>query len=236
MVTVTMGLPKIGLYFHPGRGFAGRLVIQDLGYPDDLIETKKIALFYPTDDDLSGFLPARKPAGNKFDHGLALILAGSRGLTGSAAMAAAAAMRTGCGMTHLFVPESILPILAAKLTATVLHPIPETAEGTAALSARSIIREKSLSMQGFCIGPGMSHAEETGALIRTLVSDVNIPVILDADGINAYKDRSDELASHAGDLIITPHSGEWRRLFGDLPATPVKIVEQIWRKRRPSVW
>jgi len=229
-VTVTMGFPKIGLFFYPGRSYAGRLAIQELGYPDELVESWKPSLFFPAVENLSGILPPRKPAGSKFDHGLALLLAGSRGMAGSATLVANAAMRTGCGMTHLAAPESIIPALACKLTETVLHPIPETAAGTASLSAMKFLREKASGMQALCVGPGLSHNEETGELVRELVANVTLPAVLDADGLNAYKGRSGELGRHGGDLIITPHRGEWQRLFGDLPEAPLQRIDLLKEK------
>jgi ADP-dependent NAD(P)H-hydrate dehydratase / NAD(P)H-hydrate epimerase len=231
-VTVTMGFPKTGLYFYPGKTNVGKLVIQDLGYPDEIVNAKKPTLFIPTPERLSALLPPRRPAGSKFDHGLALLVCGSRGLAGSATLVANAAMRTGCGMTHLAAPESIVSILSNKLTETVIHPLPETGAGTPGRGALPAIMELAKTMHAVCIGPGISHTDETGELVRALVSSCKLPMVLDADGINAYKGRAQELASHAGDLVITPHRGEWRRLFGDLPAEPVKAVEALKEKAR----
>lgn len=225
--TVTMGFPKIGLYFYPGRSHVGNLIIQDLGYPDDLLAGIKNPLYIPDAGDLKSMLPLRRPAGSKFDHGLALLVCGSKGMTGSAALASAAALRAGCGMAHLAVPESILPILSGKLTETVLHSIPETKSGTPARAALGRIRELAGSMQALCVGPGISHEDDTCALVRELVSEVKIPLILDADGLNAFKDRANELKKHSGALVITPHTGEWRRVFGGLPSEPTALVGAV---------
>jgi hydroxyethylthiazole kinase-like uncharacterized protein yjeF len=231
-VTVTMGFPKLGLYFYPGRDYVGRLSVQDLGYPDDVLEDHTIALQYPTHEDLAAMLPPRKPAGSKIDHGMALLVCGSRGMAGSATLAARAALRCGCGMTHLAAPESIVAVLSEKLTETVIHPIPETAAGTPALSSHAKISALAASMKALCIGPGISHEDETGSLVRAVVSTVKIPILLDADGINAYKGRPQELASHAGDLVITPHRGEWQRLFGELGNDSEKMIEKVRKKSR----
>ena len=226
-VTVTMGFPKIGQYWHPGRGNVGKLVIHDIGYPDEVVEEHSSSCFAPAIAHLKDLLPPRKPAGSKFDHGLALLLCGSRGMTGSATLAALAAMRTGCGMTHLAAPFSAVPILSQKLTETVIHGIPETAEGTPARPAFAKLRELATSMQALCIGPGISHNDETSALVRESISTLPLPAILDADGINAYKGRAEELGSHKGDLLVTPHRGEWKRLFGELPSTPSGTIEAV---------
>ena len=226
-VTGSMGFPKVGLYFYPGRTYAGRIEVVDLGYPDDLLSEHASALFLPTIEDFQGFLPARKPAGSKFDHGLALLLSGSRGLTGSATLVARAALRIGCGMIHLAAPASIIPTLSGKLTETVLHPIPETEAGSPSPAALAMLKEWAASMHAFAIGPGLSHDDATGALVRDLVSSVTIPLVLDADGINAYRGRASDLASHAGDLIITPHAGEWQRLFGTMPEAPIARIDRL---------
>ncbi len=230
-VTVTMGFPKIGLYFYPGRGHAGKLVIQDLGYPDGLLEAKNAGgIFFPTLADLRTLLPPRKPSGSKFDHGSALLVCGSRGMTGSATLVARSALRTGCGMAHLAAPESSVPALAGKLIETVIHPVPETSAGTLSRGAFQKIMELAGSMQAMCIGPGVSHESDTSSLVRELVSTCTLPVVLDADGINAYKGGEKELGLHKGGMIITPHTGEWQRLFGELPPEPAEMIGRLKEK------
>jgi hydroxyethylthiazole kinase-like uncharacterized protein yjeF len=226
-VTVALGFPKIGQYWHPGREHIGRLVVYDLGYPDEIVEGQNIACVVPDQQALRELLPSRKPAGSKFDHGLALLVCGSRGMTGSAVLASMAAMRTGCGMAHLAAGESIVPALAGKLIETVLHPIVETAAGTPGLRALPRIRELAERMQALCIGPGISHEKETSTLVREVVASIGLPTILDADGINAFRDDPAALGRHAGDLLLTPHRGEWARLFGDLPASPAAQIDAV---------
>lgn len=229
-VTVTLGYPKTGLYFYPGRDHVGKLIVHDLKYPDEIVNEIRPTLFFPTTARLREFLPARRPAGSKFDHGLALLLCGSRGMAGAATLVAGAAQRTGCGMTHLASPGSMIPVLSAKLTETVLHPVSETTEGSASKDALQKLMELAGTMHALCIGPGLSHAAETQHLVRSLLSQCPLPTILDADGLNAFKGCAQELASHAGSLVITPHRGEWQRLFGELPAEPLAIIDKIKEK------
>jgi hydroxyethylthiazole kinase-like uncharacterized protein yjeF len=224
-LTVAMGFPKIGQFFYPGRGHVGKLVIQDLGYPENLLKGNDI--FYPSRADLRELLPRRRPAGSKFDHGLALLVCGSRGMTGSAVLAARAALRTGCGMTHLAAPGSVVPALSRRLIETVIHPLPETPAGTPALTAFEKLRNIAGSMRAVCIGPGISHEKETSALVRKFVSKCALPLVLDADGINAYKGRADELKAHRGELVMTPHRGEWERLSGGLPPEPAAVIDKL---------
>ncbi len=230
--TVTMGYPKIGQLFYPGRSLLGKLVIKDLGYPVELAERNNSQLYLPEKDDFQKLIPPRKPAGSKFDHGLACLLCGSRGMIGSAALASAAALRTGCGMVHCAVPESVVPVMSTKVTEPVLHAITETLEGTPASAAADTISQLASSMQAACIGPGISHNQDTTVLVRKLIATITIPVVLDADGINAFKGCVDELRGHASDIILTPHRGEWERLFGPLPSEPVLLIDAIEQKAR----
>ncbi|MCU0609373.1 MAG: NAD(P)H-hydrate dehydratase [Chitinispirillaceae bacterium] len=231
--TVTMGFPKIGQYCYPGRELVGTLIVHDLAYPDAIVSAKSGKIFVPDANAFSAILPARKPSGSKYDHGLALLVCGSRGMTGSATLVAEAAMRTGCGMTHLAAPESIIPILCTKLTETVMHPVAEgMPAGIPTVKQGATILALSEQMHAMAVGPGLSHHPESTALVRALVASSGIPVVLDADGINAYKDRVQELRDHAGCLVITPHRGEWQRLFGELPADPAAIIDMLRDKAR----
>ncbi|HUI91385.1 MAG TPA: NAD(P)H-hydrate dehydratase [Chitinivibrionales bacterium] len=228
--TVTMGFPKIGAYFYPGRANVGALYIKDLGYPQPVVEKYWSNIFLPEYADLKKMLPLRKPAGSKFDHGVAFILAGSQGMTGSATLASMSALRTGCGMVHLASPKSAIPVLAAKLTEVVLHSMEETPGGAAAFSASDQVLELMKKASAVCIGPGLSHSEETGKLVRLLVGKCPAPVVLDADGINAFKGKTELLGGRKAPLVITPHAGEWERLFGAMPPEPAGIIEQLRKK------
>lgn len=225
--TVSMGFPKIGQLFYPGRSFIGKLTIKDLGYPLEIIEKNGSNIFLPTLEDFKSFLPPRKPAGSKFDHGLALLLCGSKGMTGSATLSSQAALRSGCGMVHLTIPESIISILSNKLTEAVLHPIAETPKGTPAYKNTNLIIEMAASMQAMLIGPGISFNFSTGRLVREITAKLSIPLVLDADGINAFKGHSKELKKHSSELIITPHVKEFERVFGSLPSEPVLLVNHV---------
>jgi NAD(P)H-hydrate epimerase len=226
-ITVTMGYSKVGLYFYPGRSHVGQLNIQPLDYEKSIVEKEKIGLLTPDTDDLYRMLPPRHAAGSKHDHGLALLLCGSRGMSGSAALASMAALRVGCGMTHCAVPASIADVLSVKLTETVIHPLWENESGAVSLNAIEQIHILADGKQAMCIGPGLGHDIGTSKLVRELVRSVSLPLILDADGLNAFKGYADELENHIGEVIITPHRGEWGRLFGPLEQEPVKLINQV---------
>jgi|WetSurMetagenome_2_1015567.scaffolds.fasta_scaffold02058_8 ADP-dependent NAD(P)H-hydrate dehydratase / NAD(P)H-hydrate epimerase len=229
-VTVTMGFPKLGQFFYPGKAFVGTLRVKPLSYPEEIVRKNSGNLFLPESADLKNMFPARRPAGSKFDHGIVLMLAGSAGMTGSAALASMSALRTGCGMVHLASPASAIPVLAAKLNEVVLHPLQETKSGSAALSSLEGLLSKAAGCKAMCIGPGLSHHEETSTLVRRLVEKSPVPVVLDADGINAFTGRAGELSSRAAPLVITPHAGEWARLFSPMPKAPEAMVEELRKK------
>jgi ADP-dependent NAD(P)H-hydrate dehydratase / NAD(P)H-hydrate epimerase len=232
MATVTIGFPKIGAFFHPGKTFVGEYSIKDIGYPKEIVEGLFPSLFFPTMEKLKKFLPERKPSGSKFDHGVTALLCGSLGMTGSAVLASKAALRTGCGMAHLFAPKSALLSLSMHLVEVVLHGIDETPDARPAFSSAGFFRDFAEGVQAVCIGPGISHGDETSRLVRDLVATLKVPVVLDADGINAFKGCAADLKIHSSDLVITPHRGEWARLFSPLPDRPEEAIEELRKTAR----
>jgi NAD(P)H-hydrate epimerase len=123
-------------------------------------------------------------------------------------------MRAGAGLVTALVPRSLNPILETKLTEPMTRPVDETPEGSIALSAEKQIREWMEKCNVLVIGPGMSRVPETADLVRRIVSGARIPVVLDADGLNAFEGRADELRRPGATVVITPHPGEMSRLMG----------------------
>ncbi|MBD3315430.1 MAG: NAD(P)H-hydrate dehydratase, partial [Chitinivibrionales bacterium] len=230
--TVTMGFPKLGQLFYPGRSSVGKLDVWDLGYPEEIVAEHHDGIFAPEMSDLRRMLPKRKPAGSKFDHGLAMLVCGSRGMTGAATLATAAALRTGCGMAHLATPESVVSTVAIKLTEAVIHPMAEGKAGNMVPAALDELLSMAKKMQGVCVGSGLTHNSETTELVRRLIKKVKIPVILDGDGTNAFKDHADELGDRHCELIVTPHAGEWARLFDTIPSNAERRLETLREKAR----
>lgn len=225
--TVTMGFPKIGQLFYPGRHTIGELIVRDLGYPEEIVAQCDISTWLPTRRAISQLMPKRRDEGNKFTHGLAFIIAGSQGMAGSATLAAKASLRTGCGMVHMASPVSVLSTFAAKLTEPVMHSMPETEAGTLSLEAFDTIMHLIKKMHAVLIGPGLTHEDQTTVLIRKMIESIELPVVLDADGINAFKGRAKDLKRRKCQLVITPHAGEWERLFAPLPESPVEKVKEL---------
>jgi len=225
--TVAAGFLKLGQFFYPGRANVGELQVADLGYPVNIVEDQSFGIFLPDNNFFKRILPARKETGSKIDHGLALLVCGSRGMSGSAALASMAALRSGCGMVHLAVPESLINTLSVKVTEPVLHPLAETASGACAASALNDVLSLSERMNALCIGSGLSRDPQSASLVRELIKNIDKPAVIDADGLNAFIGALPEFEAHKGEIVITPHMGEWKRLFGDLPDEPLDRINKL---------
>lgn len=207
-LTVAFGAAKAGSVLLPGAELAGDLRVADIGFPDELVP-ETTGLTEPS--DVAAVLPAREADAHKKASTLVLV-AGSREMTGAARLVATAAARIGAGYVVVAVPSSILPIVQTELTETVFLGLPETDDGTVAGGAREILLERAAAAHALAIGPGLSMNAETAGLVRDLVRSSPVPVVLDADGLNAYAGRASDLADRKADLVLTPHLGELARL------------------------
>ena len=158
-------------------------------------------------------LPDRDPQGHKGTFGKILLLCGSRGYTGAAALAAMGALRCGAGLVYLGVPESIYAITAVKLTEPVVFPLPEEDGKLSEKSVDSILPMLS-HMDAVLIGPGLGCSGGTFSVVKAVLENFEKPVVLDADGINVLSGHIDILRERIGPLVVTPHPGEFRRIGG----------------------
>ena len=165
-------------------------------------------------EDVLASFPKRKPEASKKDFGHVLVVAGSAGYTGAAYLTSQAAILSGSGLVTLAVGKSIYGIMAAKLTEVMVKPFFETRDYSLSLLAEKEILNFSDKCTCLAIGPGISQNKETQTLVRNIISKVNKPIVLDADGINAFALNPDALIKRAGSLILTPHHGEMARLAG----------------------
>ena len=149
--------------------------------------------------------PPRRQDTHKGDYGRVLLLSGAEGYTGAPVLAASAAVRSGAGLVFLGVPREIYPIVAVKCSSAMPFPLPER---------YGEILEKARSCDAALIGPGLGRAPKTEKLVRSLLEDLEIPVVLDADGINALAGHMDILDRRKALTVLTPHDGEFARLTG----------------------
>ncbi len=168
-----------------------------------------------THRDVLSQLPDRKPNTHKGDFGKILLLCGSRGYTGAAALAAMGALRCGAGLVYLGVPESIYTIEAVKLTEAIVFPLPDL-DGKFAKGAFDKILPLLSKIDAVLIGPGMGDSEGTFNLVEKVLQSFEKTVVLDADGINVLSGHIHILRGRTGSTILTPHEGEFVRVGGTL--------------------
>ena len=159
--------------------------------------------------------PIRRRESHKGDYGKVLLLCGSEGLTGAARLAAKAALRTGSGLVYLGVPEKIYPIIAAGAGSEIVFPLPCDSAGRLCMASLPVIEQRLDGMDAVLLGPGLGRSDELTQLVQELLGLCRVPLVLDADGINAVAGHIDSLRGCACPVILTPHDGEFRRLGGD---------------------
>jgi len=175
-------------------------------------------------------LPLRRPDAHKGTFGRVLVLAGSTGMVGAAALAGDSALRAGAGLVTVATPRSVYPILAAKLTCCLTRPLPETRSGTLSAAALDEILKLAEASDVIALGPGLGRARGTTALVHHLVSELDRPMVVDADGLNALADQPVILKRAKAARILTPHPGEMSRLTGrEIPGIQKSRIESARR-------
>ena len=218
-LTVSMGALKTGLFLGQGYAHSGTTVAVDIGIPrfiiEDMASTDGCA-YTPTLEWVKSRLPKRSHFAHKYSVGMTLIVAGSSGLTGAATLASLAAEQSGTGAVVCAAPEEIQPILAGKMTEVMTLGIASTDQGIDIEKALETLKPRLQKANALLIGCGMGQLPDTQAFIRTLAtSHSGCPIILDADGLNAFQEHTHLFGEHAeGKWILTPHLGEFKRLAG----------------------
>ena len=165
-------------------------------------------------DQVLRLLPDRDPRAHKGNFGKILLLCGSRGYTGAAALAAMGSVRSGAGLVYLAVPECIYEIEAVKLTEAIVLPLPSR-DGTYAIEAAQEVRALLATMDAVLIGPGMGQSEGALAVLEEVLDHFDGPIVVDADGLNLMATHKVLLRRRNGPTVLTPHEGEFKRLAPD---------------------
>jgi NAD(P)H-hydrate epimerase len=212
-MTVTLAAPKIPLVFPPADTHAGDLVIADIGIPTPLFdELEGPYLELLTRERMRSILPVRSAESHKGDFGRLVIVAGSMGKTGAAHLAALGALRSGAGLVTVATPRSCLPILASMGAEYMTVPLDETPSG--AVDYAAIDRVLELKSDVIAVGPGLGQEPSTFAFVQGLLERAGVPLVVDADAINAFAGEPERLVGRDGvDVVITPHPGEMARLL-----------------------
>ncbi len=221
-LTVTFALPKIGHVVYPGVDQVGVLETVDIGIPAFLLEGQTPAQILVDGEFARHLLPPRPSDGHKGTFGHLLIIGGSTGKSGAVALAADSAVRSGAGLVTAAVPKGIHDILEVKLTEPMTVSLPEV-DGAAGVEALDALTAAWQDKQALAVGPGLGQNEEVQELVRHLVRDCDLPLVIDADGLNALAGHLEGLSSRRpGTTVITPHPGEMARLV----QIPVEKVQQ----------
>jgi NAD(P)H-hydrate epimerase len=211
-MTVTLAAPKLPLVLPPGESQAGNIVVADIGIPPEVIESltgPRLELL--TRDAMREMIQPREADSHKGDFGHVLLVAGSRGKTGAAHLAAIGALRSGAGLVTIGAPQNCQPVLAAMGAEYMTFPLEDTPEGRVALAGLDSILE--FEADAIAVGPGLGTGPDVTAFVQGLLDRSDSPIILDADALNVLASDPDRLQNDsARPVIITPHPGEMARL------------------------
>jgi NAD(P)H-hydrate epimerase len=197
--------------FPPAHKYAGDVIVADIGNPERLVQAPEHSLNLITPDDFPAVLHRRREDTHKGDYGKVLIVGGSRGKSGAAAMAGHAALRSGAGLVTVATASGCQALVAASMPELMTEPLEETASGTIANASIAQLFEGKTLM---ALGPGLGVHPETQAMARIALREAAIPVVLDADGLNAFSGYTVELRGRSErPVVITPHPGEMARLI-----------------------
>lgn len=229
--TITFAFAKLGHILYPGAEQAGRLVVADIGIPAQVMESAT-GYDFLNSTEIRPLLRRRERQAHKGHFGHCLIVAGSIGKTGAAALSANSAVRAGSGLVTLAVPESLNPILEVKTTEAMTVPIPDSGRGYLGADAMPDIEALLIGKDALAIGPGLGREPETVALVQALVETVPIPLVIDADGLNALAEDITVLQrKRSSDIVLTPHPGEMARLLGasipDVEAVRISVAQEF---------
>src|SRR5947207_3596330 len=221
---VTFTAPRPAHIF--GNLTMGPTIVAAIGSPDAIIQSS-LNLNVITPKDIAALIAPRPRDSNKDMYGHVLVIGGSVGKAGAAAMAGFSALRAGAGLVTVATPESMLATVAGFHPELMTEPLAETDAGSISLQALKALEQLAEKKTLLAIGPGISRHEETAELVRKIVQDSEIPIVLDADGLNAFEGRTKdfnrrgcrvgaESAENSGKptLVLTPHPGEMARLTG----------------------
>ena len=204
--TVTFGLPKIGNILYPGFDQCGKLYVSHISFPPEMVEDITLSLNTPME------LPNRNKCFHKGEFGNLLCIAGAAGYFGAPYFSALSFLKAGGGYSRLAAPSSITPFIAQKGSEIVFLPQAETDAGSLSIDNKTALLEMSEKMDIIIIGPGLSLNKETQSLVRELVKGINIPILIDGDGITAVCKDLEAIRRRSAPTILTPHMGEMSRI------------------------
>jgi len=232
-ITVTFAFAKLGHVLYPGAEHTGRLVIADIGIPRKVMDSASGYEFL-NDEIICPMLHRRDRRAHKGHFGHCLIIAGSTGKTGAAALCTNSAVRAGSGLVTLAVAESLHSIMEIKTTEAMTVPLPDSGNGHLTSSAFTAIEKLLDGKDAVALGPGLDRRPGTTALVQKLIETVTVPLVIDADALNALAEDLTVLRrKKSANVILTPHPGEMGRLLGtsipDVEAIRISVAQEFAR-------
>lgn len=211
--TITFGAAKVGHALHPGAAHAGKVTVADIGIPRQLLAATGDGHRLIDSDEVRHLLSPRPVAGHKGTFGHLLVVAGSVGKTGAAAMTAEGGLRIGAGLVTVACPAPVQEVLAVKLTEAMTVPLPAI-DGAFAASAFDHLPSLWTGKTALALGPGLGQTGGAFALALQIIRGCPLPLVIDADGLNALAQDMSLLHGRQAATILTPHPGEMARLIG----------------------
>lgn len=231
--TVTFAFAKLGHVLYPGAEHTGKLLIADIGIPQQLMDTAS-GYDFLNEETIRPMLHRRDRQAHKGIFGHCLIIAGSTGKTGAAALSANSAVRAGSGLVTLAVAESLHQILEIKTTEVMTVALPDSNSGYLTSNAFQAIEKQLTGKDAVAVGPGLDRRPGTTSLVHTIIESVTLPLVIDADGLNALAEDITVLRrKKSSSVILTPHPGEMSRLLGtsipDVEAIRISVAQEFAR-------
>ena len=218
-LSVTFAAPKWAHVFRPAADLCGEVVVADLGVPQAVIEEAPGYLNLLLAGELSAYLMDPMPESHKGDLGHCLVVAGSPGKSGAAVLATRAAVVSGAGLVTTGIPKPLLATLEGASIESMSLGLSSDRSGCLTVDAADQILAATADKQTLAIGPGLGTSGTTKTAVRTIIEACELPLVVDADGLNALVGAPELLRRRTGPTIATPHPGEAARLFGESVAT-----------------
>ena len=213
-LTLALMLLKRCHLLFPAAELMGEIETIDIKIPSEVVDSQTIKVQVTEEADLHSWFRKRATDSHKGNFGHVLVIAGSKGKGGAAGLASLAALRMGCGLVTLALPESCQKALEFNPLEVMTVPAPETDAGTFALSAKKILLNHCKGKAAVAIGPGLSTEPETVQLLNELLPAIDCPLIIDADGVNAIAQSPNLISKLGADTVLTPHPKEMSRISG----------------------
>ena len=234
-LTCTYGLSKLGQLVDPGKDYVGRLELVDIGIPDEVVAKVGVKLEYLEREMIRPWVPERPVVAHKGTFGHLMVIAGSVGKSGAALLCGQGALRAGTGLVTLAAPQLLNQVFESVLIEAMSMRLPHSRE-CFLVDDYDVIMEQASSKKAIVIGPGLGGGESTARLVEKIYQDLELPMVVDADGLNLLAGKKDYLKNSTADRILTPHPGEMARLCGlttsEVQRNRLQIAEDFAKRNR----